>query len=220
MSVVGVALYGSRAREDHDEDSDVDLLAVTTGGPPAAAVQGRITVASYPVDQLVRIARGGDLFALHIVSEAKVIYETRPVFDSIRRAFAYRPDYSREIRLASDAGWFLARYHDRFHDAAVFNWKVAWCTRIILTARAANERRPLFSAAGLAAYSGSSDVLPLLKNKASREIDAGMVERFRNVLVSLGAAEPPHPPTLDEQRRLFELDRNEPGLSAIRALMK
>jgi predicted nucleotidyltransferase len=219
-SVVGVALYGSRARGDHRADSDVDVLAVTTDDAPATIDRGPIAVTSFPLDQLLRVARAGDLFALHIVSESKVIYQAWPVFDEIRQAFTYRSDYSREVRLASDVGWFLTRYHHLLRSAAPLNWRMAWCTRIILTARAADQRRPLFSATALAAFSGLPDVEPVIRNRASCHIDSRMIDRFRTILRSAGAPPPPRLATLQFEKDRFEADRNRAGVCAARALMK
>ena len=218
MSIVGLALLGSRARGDHDEDADVDLLGVTTDPAPTTAAHGRVTMSCYPFDHIVRHARGGDLFALHVVSEAKVIYEAWPVFEEIKRAFTYRPDYSRELKVASDVGWFLARYGRQFRDGKALNEKIAWSTRTMLIARAASQRRPLFSAAALAEFSGSNTVRTLIEFKDSAEIDAQMIDMFRDVLRTFGAEEPPMPRTLIEQKRVFEADRNAPGVRAINAI--
>jgi hypothetical protein len=220
MLMVGLALLGSRARGDHGEDADVDLLGVETGPPARTVVYGRCTLSCYPLDDILRHARSGDLFALHIASEAKVIYEARPVFEHIKRAFTYRPDYSREIRLASDVGWFLVRYCDRFRSGKVLNEKVAWCTRTMLIAEAAAQRRPIFSAAALSEFAGSGAVRTLIEHKDSAELDFGMMETFRGVLRTFGAAEPPMLRTLAEQKCAFETDGNAPGVRAISAMTK
>jgi len=221
MSIVGLALYGSRAREDHDEDSDVDLLAVTSAGTPrATAAHDHIAIASYPCDEVIGSARRGDLFALHIVTEAKVLYEAWPVFEEMQRAFTYRPDYRREVKVASDVGWFLLRYRSRFPDGRLLTEKMAWCTRTILIARAAGARRPVFSADGLARFSGSPHVAALIRNKGSEDVDGQLLEAFRKVLTTFGAAVPPMPTTLGEQWRTFQADRNGPGMAAVRGLKK
>jgi len=221
MSIVGLALYGSRAREDHDEDSDVDLLAVTTAGVPrATAAHDHIAIASYPCDEVIGSARRGDLFALHIVTEAKVLYEAWPVFEEMQRAFTYRADYGREVKVASDVGWFLLRYRSRFSDGRLFNEKIAWCTRTILIARAAGARRPAFSAAGLARFSGSPRVAALIRNKGCGDVDGQLLEAFGEVLTTFGAAVPPVPTTLGEQWRTFEAERNGPGMAAVLGMKK
>jgi predicted nucleotidyltransferase len=220
MAIVGLALYGSRARQDGDDGADVDLLAVTTDLKLATTVHGKLTVSIFPLDYLIQLARNGDLFALHIVTEAKVLHEEGTIFERVTRAFTYRRDYNREIKLVSDVGWFLTRNKDRFSDEARFNKRMSWCTRTILIARAANQRRPIFSAKKLSEFSGARDVVALIGSKNSSRTDADMVKQFRSFLRAFGTEEPPVPHTLDEQRSLFEADRNVVGLQVIRAVLK
>ena len=197
------------------------MLAVTTAGVPrATAAHDHIAIASYPCDEVIDGARRGDLFALHVVTEAKVLYEAWPVFEEMRRAFTYRPDYGREVKVASDVGWFLLRYRSRFSDGRVFNERVAWCTRTILIARAAGARRPVFSADGLAQFSGSPHVAALIRNKGRGNVEDQLLEAFRDVLTTFGAPVPPLPTTLGEQWRTFQADRNGPGMAAVRGLKK
>ena len=220
MAIIGLALYGSRARGDAADDADVDLLAITSDTRPVNTVRGNLTMSCYPLDDMIRGSRNGDLFALHIASEAKVLYDDGGVFQKITAAFKYRDDYDREIKLVSDVGWFLVRNSHRFSDHARFNQKLSWCTRTILIARAANQRRPLFSAAALAEFSGSPDVVTLISSKMRSAVDVGIVDAFARFLRTFGAAAPPVPETLEEQERLFEADRNVAGLRVIRAVMK
>ena len=86
-SIVCLLLYGSRARGDHDAHSDVDLTAITSNHTPERVTIGRTTTMAYPLDHALRVARSGSLFAFHIVSEAKVLFETEPIFARIQRAF-------------------------------------------------------------------------------------------------------------------------------------
>jgi predicted nucleotidyltransferase len=215
MSVVGLALYGSHARGDPRPGADVDLLAVTTDDDAAADVRAQLAIASYPLDRIVRHAARGDLFVLHIVSEAKVLYEAWAVFDAIARAFVYKADYAREIRLASDVGWFLARHAHRFRDGQRFNERVSWCVRTVLIARAAAMRTPVFSAARLAEFSGCDAVRALIDHRRRATVDSSLVGRFAEFLRDFGAAEPVVRASLDEQRCAFEADRNAAGLSAV-----
>jgi len=220
MAIIGLALYGSRARGDAAHDADVDLLVITSDARPVTTVRGNLTMSCHPLDEMIRGSRNGDLFALHIVSEAKVLYDEGGVFPKITKAFTYRHDYGREIKLVSDVGWFLVRNSHRFNDQALFNRKLSWCTRTILIARAANQRRPLFSAAALAEFSGSPDVAALISSKERSTIDHGILDAFARFLGTFGVTAAAAPETLEEQKRLFEADRNVAGLRIIRAVMK
>ena len=104
------------------------------------------------------------------------------MFDHIRDAFRYRNEYAREIRLASDTGWFLVRSGHRFGDVRSLNRRIAWCTRTILIATAAEQRRAIFSASGLGEFSGSTAVPELIRNKDNVDMDARIIEMFRDVL--------------------------------------
>jgi len=217
--ILGIVLYGSRARGDHVASSDVDLLALTQGGRPATATWSGATVSRYPLEQVLRRARSGDLFTLHLVSEGKVIWEQSAVFPTIRRAFCYRSDYDREIRVASDVGWFLLHHHDRAVDGLRFNQRLVWCTRTILTAKAASQRRPIFSAAGLAAFAGSTAVASVIRAKGSPTIDPAVLDDFRNVLGRHGDPEPHPLISLEAERRRFDHDKNPAGVAALGSMM-
>src|SRR4051812_48262963 len=149
MAIIGLVLYGSRSRGDHDEHSDVDLLALTRGDTAPAAASGRLRLSRYPLDHVIARARAGDLFAWHLVCEGRVLYEREPAFARVVRAFRLRADYSREIALASDVGWLLVHHRERLPRLSP---RMAWCTHTMIVARAAAAGRPVFSAAGLADF--------------------------------------------------------------------
>jgi hypothetical protein len=219
MAVIGVAVYGSRARDDADAHADIDLLAVTTDPKATTVARGNVNFSSYPLRQIICRACVGDLFVLHIASEARVLYEAWPVFEQIRRSFKYKGDYAREIGLASDVGWFLVRYPYRFTDAKRFNERMAWCIRTMLIAHAANEQRAIFSARGLAEFANSADVLAIIRNKDNPQAAAEMVERFAGLLARFGAEAPRPLATLHEEQARFDADRNTLGVRSVRAVM-
>jgi predicted nucleotidyltransferase len=218
--VASVVLYGSRARGDHDDGSDTDLLAVTDGGPPAVVSLGGLTVARYPLGQVLGRARSGDLFALHVVCEGRAVYERQPVLAAMKRAFRYRQDYTREVGMASDVGWFLLHHRARAACDVAFNRRMAWCAHTLIAARAATARRPVFSAAGLAAFAGSSAVETVIRDKNSPVVAPEVVERFGDVLREFGTPEPTPLPTLRAEWRRFNAGRNPAGPVAIRAMLR
>ena len=110
--ILALVLFGSRARGDHDDRSDVDLLALAGHCGPTFSARPGVTISCYPLDHVLRRARSGDLFAFHLVAEGKVLYEREPVFNLVQRAFCFRSDYTREIEMASDVGWFLLHHCD------------------------------------------------------------------------------------------------------------
>jgi predicted nucleotidyltransferase len=218
--VVGLALFGSRARGENGPQADVDLLGVTAAPSEAipAAVHGQVRLSCYPLVHLVRRAEAGDLFVLHVAREAVVLFDAGDVFERIQRSFRYRDDYDREVRLASDLGWFLVRHADRFRSGPALSSRIAWCTRTILIARSAVERRPVFAAAELARLADDPVVERLIGDRGAPGVHAVVLEHFGDVLRRFGATPPPER-TFDEQRRAFLEDRNAAGLAALAVLV-
>lgn len=210
-------LYGSRARGDFDAHSDVDLSAITANDAPEPVKIARTTTMAYPLDHTLRAASSGSLFAFHMVSEGKVLFESEPVFAQIQRAFQFRDDYTPVIRNCSEAGWFLVRHREKATSASKFNQAVAWCTREMLIARAATERLPVFSANGLAEFVGCSAVASVIRSKRSAVIDPAVVREFQDILGEFGTPEPTSLPTLTSAERQFRAARNSAGVIAIRA---
>ena len=213
-SIVCLLLYGSRARGDHDAHSDVDLTAITSNHTPERVTIGRTTTMAYPLDHALRVARSGGLFAFHLVSEAKVLYEAEPIFARIQRAFCFRDDYTPVIRMCSDAGWFLLRHHEQAVNARKFNQAMAWCTREMLIARAATERLPVFSADGLAEFVGCSAVASVIRSKRNAVIEPATLREFQDILCEFGGTERTPPPALASAEGWFRAARNSAGVIA------
>ena len=216
-SIVCLLLYGSRARGDHDAHSDVDLTAITSKHTPERVTIGRTTTMAYPLDHALRVARSGGLFAFHIVSEAKVLFETEPIFARIQRAFRFRDDYTPVIRMCSEAGWFLLRHQEKAVNTRKFNQAVAWCTREMLIARAATERLPVFSADGLAEFVGCSAVASVIRSKRNAVIEPATMRAFQDILREFGATERTSLPPLASAEDWFRAARNSAGVIAARA---
>jgi hypothetical protein len=85
-------LYGSHARGDAQEDSDIDVLQVTPTHTAPYAV-GRVNVTCYTVEQLLRLARKGGLFARHIVEEALPLADPHDVLGVLKSAYVSPLDY-------------------------------------------------------------------------------------------------------------------------------
>lgn len=85
-------LYGSHARGDAAETSDVDVLQVTTAHTPPYAV-GPLNVTCYTIEQLMRIACRGGLFVRHLVQEARPILDPENVLGAIKSAYVALGSY-------------------------------------------------------------------------------------------------------------------------------
>lgn len=87
-------LYGSHARGDAGEASDVDILQVTSTHTAPYAV-GRVNVTCYTLEQLLRLARKGGLFARHLVEEALPLADPHDLLGALRSAYVRPLDYHR-----------------------------------------------------------------------------------------------------------------------------
>jgi Nucleotidyltransferase domain len=99
-------LYGSHARGDAGESSDVDVLQVTPTHTPPYAV-GRVNVTCYTVEQLLRIARRGGLFARHVIEEALPIADPQDLLGTMKAAYVPPSDYLGVKREVSDCAPLL-----------------------------------------------------------------------------------------------------------------
>jgi predicted nucleotidyltransferase len=85
-------LYGSHARGDAQETSDVDILQVTPTHTAPYTV-GRVNVTCYTLEQLLRLARQGGLFARHLIEEALPLADLHDVLGALRSAYVRPRDY-------------------------------------------------------------------------------------------------------------------------------
>jgi predicted nucleotidyltransferase len=213
MTISAVALFGSRARGDHGEGSDVDLLFITAEQHPRHRMVSNLSLSLYPITTLLERAADGDLFICHLAYEAKPIYDPAGEFARVRAAFQFRDSYDREVRHASDLGWLLGRFADTLPNSSLANRRIAWCVRTILIARSAERRRPVFSPSELAKFSADSTVANLILQKSSNAAPSkAVLELLRRFLQKWGAADPaPNARMADEYADLFRDAGNDVG---------
>jgi hypothetical protein len=190
MAIISLALYGSRARHDEDADSDIDLFAISDEPEYRMIVKGNANIANYPRSLALERAGQGDLFMLHIVSESKTLYDPGGDIEQLKKGFTFRSSYESEIKFASDIAWMLIEHAHSSDNFSFINRRIAWCVRTILIARAANLRRPIFSAKGLAEFSGSALSLSLIKSKGHIGPRAESIKELETFVGQFGTDRP------------------------------
>lgn len=221
MTISAVALFGSRARGDHDEGSDVDLLFITSELQPRHRAVNNLSLSLYPMDKLLSRAADGDLFLLHLTSEAKPIYDPAGDFARLRETFRFRASYDRDVQQASDLGWLLGRFGGELPNDKLVNKRIAWCVRSILIARAAELRCPVFSPKALSAFSEDSTVDGLIRQKsADRPPTSDTLRHLLQFLEHWGKADPvPMANAPDRYREAFARTKNNVAQSTLRGLL-
>lgn len=212
MPLWSMALFGSRARGDDDPTSDADILFITNEEKPRLINTSRMSCSFYPSTYLLSKAKEGDLFILHLVREAKVIFDERKDFAATAKAFRLKKSYGQEIEKASSLGRFMLRYGEGYEDAALVNRRIAWCVRTILIARAAEEKKAIFSADALADFAGTRSVRQLVRNKAAPILHASVMNNFSAFLEEWGRSGIDQKAPADAYLQYFRRTGNSIGL--------
>lgn len=186
MPILSLVVYGSRAREDHSEDSDTDLFAITDDERYEMLIEGSTNIACYPLAQAISRAEGGDLFFMHITSEAKVIYDPSGAFEKVKKRFIKKSNYSLEISNASELGYTLIAHADHIQDYYLLNKRLAWCLRTILIARSAEVGRPTFSKEGLGDMFNDKNLVSLIALKDCENFMPKAYPQFYSAFVNYG----------------------------------
>jgi hypothetical protein len=217
MAILALALYGSSVRGDDNELSDVDLFAITDDDEYRMLVEGKINTACYPLSLALERARDGDLFILHICTEAKELYAFSGEFQQLKTTFRYKKNYSREIAHASDLAWFLVDTGSHFRNFTLLNKRIAWCVRTILIAKSAENKMPCFAASELSTLSGSPYTAMLIDGKNSVIFRPELVEYLVAFLNVSATARPAikGDNILSKYSLLFKYSGNSMGLKTL-----
>jgi hypothetical protein len=178
-----ILLFGSRARQDHDNASDTDLLYICDEATPRHVSAGRTSMFFYPWHRLLAGAEAGDLFVGHIAYEARPLADPNDQLGKLKAAFRIRPSYQREIDQASDLGWFIIRFPHYLRPSLMAK-RMMWCARTILIARLAEQGKLVFAPNELAELANSKSARELLSERRRRRVDEKMNRNFRQFLLT------------------------------------
>lgn len=214
-SVIGIALFGSRARADHNESSDIDLLLWTSDGSPVHFKQGLLSLSFYSRSDLLERAAAGDLFASHLAHEAVAVWDPRGLLEELRSAFRPKPSYVETVQKAEDIGYYLL-LNTPLIEPSLLNRRISWVVRTILIARMLEQSKLTFAPAELIQGLGAHDIFPLLAAKDDDVVDAARLMLFENFLMRYGVRKGP-PAAAGDYGELFRVTGNTFGLETIRA---
>lgn len=213
--ISAILLFGSRARGDHAQGSDTDLLLVSPAEVPKRTSIGQVSMFYYPWRQLATNAANGDLFVCHIVREAKPIFDPLDQLPALRGLFRLRASYEHEIAQASDVGWLIDRHADDFDPQVVLR-RMVWCVRTILIAKLAERGNPVFAPAMLAAMAPSTAAADILAGRHRGRANLSLQRGFRRFLASEGRRSPLEADaSVSSYRAFFEQTHNGVGLQTI-----
>jgi predicted nucleotidyltransferase len=186
-------LYGSVARGDDREGSDIDVLALTRRPFPPRQ-QGRLSITSYTPVQLVSLARAGSLFVLHLRMEGRILHDPEAalarVLDTYRPPASYAPlhDALRKASAILDTtDEAFARNPEGYCRVALF------LLRTEVYARCAERGTPAFAMDMAARRIEDPTIAAAFSGRAARMSDHGFFREVR-ALVSRYLDTPIHNP--------------------------
>lgn len=189
MNLSALFLFGSRARGDHSQNSDIDLLAVTDVSEPTASGSQTASLYQYGHEWLTSRASKGDLFVWHLVSEAQAVFDPNDFLDHLRIKFRFAESYEEQIEKASDVGWLVASMGTELEGKLANRW-LAWSVRTISIAHAAQMRTPAFAADALASALKQPDIGFLVEQKNLPEFSRHSLIKLTEFLTEFGRAAP------------------------------
>lgn len=221
MSISALALYGSRARNDHAEGSDTDLFAITTDANYKMVVEGKLNIACYPKEQAFSRAEGGDLFFMHIVNEGTPIYDLGGDFREVKNRFKYKATYSKEIEAATNLGYALIKNQKNVNNFLFFNKRLVWCVRTMLIARTAERREPVFSAHALALKFEDRRISEVINIKSSPTYERRTYTLAQELFKNYGSTlSDDIPSNYEDLIEFFKSSKNEVGIKTAKLLAK
>lgn len=214
-----VLLFGSLARGDSSENSDIDILVSAPQGRLVSVKEGDAEIQHTPQETLLEMARRGDLFAIHLAYEAKAISDPSHFFQEFKAQLVIRRDYSKERDWAFTLLSYLRLNKDFEFKPELRNKRIAWCVRTVLISLLIERGRIIFSPFRLAQEYPDEFVDRLIALRRETDGETFFLDDTLKFLKKYDQKNVWKYSTakLEDQ---FEIDENEVALATIKALKK
>jgi hypothetical protein len=181
-----VILFGSTARGDNDDRSDVDILILEDDAFPKSIKEGALEIQRLSRHSAMHKAISGDLFILHVVHEGKVISDPSGFFNSLRESFVIKENYASERREALLLASFITSNWLHFTNKTLLNKRIAWSVRTIVISQLVEEGRIIFSPNGLCESVPEMDISSLISLRRSSDDPTLFIPALREFIALRG----------------------------------
>ena len=182
MQLKALILFGSCARGDQQEDSDVDMLAIHDDKIYRIDEYGKLNFSLYSETILRKMMLDGELFALHLVTESKIVYESNACASKLFKTFRYKSSYQSVIDDANLLAWAIIKFYDLIDKPELCNKRLVWCVRTICAAMAAEQKKNCFSASSIIDSVPIDNMAWMLKQKNNVEKSPQLLIQMRGFL--------------------------------------
>ena len=187
--IESLMLFGSAARGDFDDNSDVDLLAVSKTDKPFSRKFNGIEIQFMDSDKLVELGKAGDLFALHLAKEGQIIFDFSGHFAELKKTAKIKKSYASERESAFDLAWYLHDFGDDY-DPALVNKRIAWCARTVTISILAEKNEIVFSPSVLSSRFNGTEAGFLISLRRSTVTPPKRSIRLKRFLETFNALHP------------------------------
>lgn len=190
MMVNALILFGSCARGDQTKNSDVDMLAIHDDKNYRIAEYEKLNFSFYPEQTLRWMMLNGELFALHLATESKIIFQNNNVASNLFNLFQFKTSYAATIDEANKLAWSIIKYYNKINKPDLCNKRLVWCIRTICAANAASQKKNCFAAADIIKTVSIDDMDWVLAQKNNIELSPHLIDKMIEFLHYHGLEQP------------------------------
>jgi len=181
-NIISLIVFGSYARGDTDEFSDLDLLGIVDDKILKSTPVRDINLSIYSIGKLIELMETGDLFALHLKMEGRALFGDA-IFHEVIKKFKYKETYASDIAYALLMGSLIIENKSIIKNWFIANKRIAWTVRTIIISLSAENREPVFSKNAISNYIeipglSNKDILAIINIKREKEPDLEILEKL------------------------------------------